>query len=100
MKKDKFYFTGDVETIVDLFGFEKLPQSELEDSVFEYYQLVLNGYDDRVMKIDLTIDHHPEKEDTVYFELICDSVGICNSIRLDINSALELTIFINLISSN
>ena len=40
----EFYFTRNIETIIDFFNFKKVPQLQHEDDVYKLYELVLVGF--------------------------------------------------------
>lgn len=96
---EKFYFTNNIETIIDLFNFKRVPQLKYEDKVYKLYELRIVGFESQRYKIEITIEHHPEEEDKVYFELISNLYGTGHHIRIDIQSVVELTMFIKTITS-
>lgn len=94
----RYYFTGNIDTIIEYFKFKKVPQFEHEDKVYTLYELILEGFKGQKSKIEITIIHYPEKEDIVYFEFVSNTFGTGHHIRLDIQNALELGRFIKTIS--
>ncbi len=95
----EFYFTRNIETIIDFFNFKKVPQLQHEDDVYKLYELVLVGFAAKKYKIEITIERYPEEEDKVYFEFISNLYGTGHHIRIDIQSVVELTMFIKTITS-
>ena len=93
----RFYFTGDIETIIELFKFEKVPQLKFENEIYESYEFIVNGFKGEKSKIEITIEHHSEKEDVMFFEFVSNILGTGHHIRIDIQSVIDLTMFIKTI---
>jgi hypothetical protein len=82
-------FQGDIKTIIDLFKFKKFEQSELEDSIYEVYDIEIN----KDLKIELFVEHYAEEIDMVRFNLVKGR----EKIRLKIATHVDLSLLIEII---
>jgi len=94
----RFYFTGNIETIIEFFNFKKVPQFDHEDKVYKLYELMLVGFENKKSKIQITVERHSEDEYLVWFEFVSNVYGTGHHTRIDIQSVVDLTMFIKTIS--
>lgn len=83
--------------IIETFNFKKIEQSELEDSVCEYYQIEVKGIE-RTLIIEVQVQHHREEPDEYIYYLLSSTQATAHKVRLNIESAFDLTMVVNLLN--
>lgn len=91
-----FYFNGNIDTLIDLFHFDKIDQTSDEDSIYEFYEKKIEGGRGTII-IEIEIKHHPEEEDEIRFSLIPNSIRTESKVSLSIKSTLEMTMLLGIL---
>lgn len=88
-----------LKSIIEAFDFEKQEQTEVENSVCEYYEKTIIGIE-RPLLLEIQVMHKPEEPDQYLFYMLSSTHGTAHKIRVNIESAFDLTMLINLLNSN